>query len=170
MQEHQSKRLDWTWDETILALDLYFECNGPDLGSVGEAHPAVIELSEFLRSLPIHDERDRKENFRNPGSVSMKLQNFLRWDPSHTNKGLSGLSNGSRTEGEVWDSFASKQAYLASVAGAIRENFKNPGDQPSDFNDLEEITATEGSLLIRVHNQRERSPKLVKRKKPDAIN
>jgi 5-methylcytosine-specific restriction protein A len=171
-QQYVGKKTNWNRDETILALDLYFKCNGPNLGPAGEANPNVIELSEFLNKLPIHDIRDRKENFRNPTGVVMKLYNFLRWDPSYTSAGYSGLTHGSKLEGEIWDTFASNREYLDTVANAIRDNYRNQDDFPPhyhDEDDEEDDGATEGKLLTRVHKQRERNSKLAKRKKAQAL-
>ena len=47
----------WTRDETILALDLYFDSDG-QIPSSNSAE--VIELSNLLRSLPYHSEAARK--------------------------------------------------------------------------------------------------------------
>ena len=170
MQEQDTgKKLDWNRDETILALDLYFRCNGPNLGASGAANPKVIELSDFLQQLPIHDVKDRKKNFRNPTGVLMKLYNFLRWDPSYTRHGLSGLPHGSKLEGEIWDTYASNRDYLASVAIAIRGNYQDSGNFPPHYDDEADDGATEGKLLARVHNQRERNSRLVRAKKAQAL-
>ncbi len=76
---------DWTRDELILALDLYFR---EPAARGSKTHPAVIELSELLNTLPIHGRANRHEKFRNPSGVGMKLSNFLRYDSSYTGAGL----------------------------------------------------------------------------------
>lgn len=63
----------WTRDETILALNLYFELGGripPGNDS------RVQELSELLRRFPYHANASRRESFRNPDGVAFKLQNL----------------------------------------------------------------------------------------------
>ena len=72
-----SKNPNWTNDEHILALDLYFTNDGRRLEP---SDKKVIELSNLLKSLPIHSKKIRTENFRNPDGVSMKLGNFRRLD------------------------------------------------------------------------------------------
>ena len=63
----------WTRDETILALDLYFDCSGIIPSGSDER---VQTLSQLLRALPYHDRASRKETFRNPDGVAFKLQNL----------------------------------------------------------------------------------------------
>ena len=64
---------DWTRDETILALALYFDC-GENVPS--KSDPRVQQLSALLRGLPYHAEAARKETFRNPDGVGFKLHNL----------------------------------------------------------------------------------------------
>lgn len=97
----------------------------------------------------------------------MELFNFLRWDPSN-DKGR-GPPHGSALEGEIWETFASDKAYLASIADAIRGNFSVTNDHQLDHVDQPDVTAIEGALLPRVNNQRERNPKLARRKKAQAL-
>lgn len=53
---------NWTRDELILALGLFFRA---DRKSLDAAHPEVIKLSNLLNSLPIWDTDLRDSNFRN---------------------------------------------------------------------------------------------------------
>jgi 5-methylcytosine-specific restriction enzyme A len=57
---------DWTRDETMLALSLYFEC-GETVPS--KTDPRVQELSGLLRRLPYHADAAKKSTFRNPDGV-----------------------------------------------------------------------------------------------------
>ena len=76
---------NWTKDELILALELYFR----DEAAIGnKSHPEVIRLSQILNSLPIHFDGVQEANFRNPTGVAMKLSNYLRFDPSYKGKDL----------------------------------------------------------------------------------
>src|SRR5262245_28721467 len=105
---------NWTRDELILALDLYFRVGRKWLEA---DHLEVIELSQLLNRLPIHDTGIRDTNFRNPQGVSMKLANFLSIDPDYTGKGLDRVG---RSDQDVWDYFAKEPRYLSEVAQAIR--------------------------------------------------
>ena len=56
----------WHRDEVILALDLYFRT---DYGQMHANNPALIELSEILNKLPIHNFRPDAKRFRNPNGI-----------------------------------------------------------------------------------------------------
>lgn len=65
---------DWTREETLLALELLYRHDGK---AIHKNHPDVLGLSNKLRSAVIHKEKSRKENFRNPDGVALKLQNLM---------------------------------------------------------------------------------------------
>ena len=71
------KSPNWTRDELILALDLYFRQNP---SHINDSHDDVVRLSQILNSLPIHAERPDNGKYRNPRGVYMKMCNFLRYD------------------------------------------------------------------------------------------
>ncbi len=79
---------NWTREESILALALYFEL---PFGSLHQLNKSIIALAEFLH--------------RTPSSVSMKLCNFARFDPELMKRGISGLKNGSHLDEEIWNEF-----------------------------------------------------------------
>lgn len=155
---------NWTKDELILALELYFR---DPTARGNKKHPEVIRLSKLLNSLPIHSDNELETNFRNPTGVAMKLGNFLRFDPSYTGK---GLDRGNKMEEEVWDLYSSDIPALTAAKNAIVENIKFIKDHKvthtPDF--VEE--ASEGRLLTRVHVTRERNQGLIKRKKKSVLS
>lgn len=156
-------RLDWTRDELILALDVYFREPGAR-GS--KSHPAVQELSALLNSLPIHPVDQRDSKFRNPNGVGMKLSNFLRFDPEYHGTGLPG---GNQMEEAVWNEFAGDRTRLDRLASRIRQA-ADLIEMPTDpIPDVDELEAPEGTLLARLHKVRERSQKLVKGKKRQVL-
>lgn len=133
---------DWTRDETILALHLYQE-----LGGVvpGPKDPAILALSEELRSLPIHAPAARKESFRNPDGVAFKLQNLRQVGTGR------GLSNASETDRSVWADFGEKPDEVRRLAASIRANALQglvKGDAVAALPDAEELP--EGRLLTAV--------------------
>jgi 5-methylcytosine-specific restriction protein A len=107
----------WSRDELILALDLYFTL-GPI--KARQHHPKVIELSGLLRKINNIPE-DGDPSFRSGNSVHLKLQNFLRVDPSYNG---TGMSSGNQMERDVWEEFANNRSALAKAATAIRLNSK----------------------------------------------
>jgi 5-methylcytosine-specific restriction enzyme A len=154
----KSSNPDWTRDELILALELYFRMPG---ARGNKTHPECVKLSELLNRLPIHAGVPKSSTFRNPNGVGMKLSNFLRFDPAYSGK---GLPSGSVAEKEVWDSFGNDSKKLAAAAAAIRagtEVLLNSGAAASEEDD----GAEEGRVLTRLHKLRERSPSLARKKK-----
>lgn len=156
---------NWTRDEIILALDLYFRCGRKQLD---DSHPEVEVLSQLLNELPIHEREFREAKFRNASAVSMKLGNFLSIDPEY--EGV-GLSRGSQLEREVWDDFASDLERLHRTASAIRANrdhvHADALNAETKHQEVQEFR--EGKVLTRVHRQRERDRRAVKRKKEKVL-
>lgn len=141
----------WTRDETILALDLYFDLNGKIPPGADER---VQALSEVLRRFPYHAEASRKESFRNPDGVAFKLQNLRQ---VATGKGLGNVSEIDRA---VWLEFGASPAATKSLANLIRAGVtafeaSEPGREDVEF--------VEGRVITELHTRREREPKLRER-------
>ena len=155
----------WTRDELILALDVYFEL---DPLRMIPREPKIIELSDLLNDLPIHDDRKQNVKFRNPVGVSMKLRNLLRFDPTYRGR---GLERGGQLEEVVWKDFGLDRERLRRTAQAIRENYRElvASQREESFNDDSEVECSEGKILLRVHHLRERNKALVKKKKEHVL-
>ena len=110
---------EWTLDERILALDVYLR-----RGLAGESDPSVIELSELLRSLPIHEPGPASPSFRNPHGVYWKLTCFAALDPSHAG----GASNYTSGDQEVWRRYGHDRETVARLAS---ESAGHPVSQSS---------------------------------------
>lgn len=108
---------NWARDELILALDVYFRVD-----NIASDTPEIVELSELLRSLPIHSDEIRLGNFRNSSGVAMKLHNFKRLDPNYPG---AGLDAGAYMDEVVWSEFSKDKSYLQEVADAIRRNYSS---------------------------------------------
>jgi putative restriction endonuclease len=78
----------WTREELILAINLY--CKLP----FGKMHNRTPEIQEFAKLIG-----------RTPGSVAFKLGNFASFDPTLKARGIGGLPNASKLDGEVWKEF-----------------------------------------------------------------
>jgi len=144
----------WTRDETILALDLYFECHN-NIPSRGDMR--VQKLSDLLRRLPYHGIQSRKESFRNPDGVAFKLQNLRNVD---TGKGLGNVSEMDRG---VWAEFGSHPVKAKQLAALIRTGVElvEATQEALDIIDDEEFF--EGRVLTELHKKRERDPNVRKR-------
>lgn len=81
-------RVKWNNDELILAFNLY--CKIP-FGKIHNQNPDIIKLAKILG--------------RSPSSVSWKLANFARLDPSLKKRNISGASHGSKADEEIWNKF-----------------------------------------------------------------
>jgi 5-methylcytosine-specific restriction protein A len=157
-----SRNPDWTQDELILALDLYFRAGRKQLDAT---HPEVIALSKLLNQLPIHSQELRKSDFRNAQGVSMKLGNFLAVDPEHEG---AGLERGSKLDKIVWNEFSHDIDRLRMFAVTIAKSI-SPIREPSienysvELDDEEEFP--EGKILTRLHKYKERRSEAAKKKK-----
>src|ERR1041385_3393619 len=78
----------WSREEHVIAFDLY---NQIPFGKIHIRNPKIQELAAILG--------------RKVGSVSRKLSNFARLDPSLQARGIRGLEHGSHGEAEVWQEF-----------------------------------------------------------------
>jgi len=154
----------WHRDEVILALDLYYSLES---GQMNTKHPKVIELSNLLNKLPIHNNRPDKDKFRNPNGVNLKLGNFKFYDPNYEGEGLKG---GSKLDKEVLFEFYEKKALLKTIANNIKSTVNNNQivDQlyniPNEDND-ESHKVKEGKVIYKLHKLRERDSKINKKKK-----
>jgi 5-methylcytosine-specific restriction protein A len=154
----------WTRDELILALDLYFSL---DPGQMHARHPGVIELSDLLNKLPIHEIRPDAEKFRNPNGVGLKLNNFKALDPNYPGK---GMARGSKLDKEIFKEFINKREELSELAGKIKRAVSDeslnlklyhiPDEEEADL-----PMVREGKVIYRLHKLRERDPKINQRKK-----
>ena len=162
VKEPDKRNPTWSRDELILAFDVYMR-HRPIIP--GDRHPDVLELSTLLRDLAEQTQSLSSATFRNANGVAMKLQNFRRLDPDQNGKGLRAGGSG---EQEVWSLFEQAPQRLTASAAAIRAAVL-AGDLeqvPFEFDGRE---AEEGRVLTRLHAFRERDPRIVKRRKEQAL-
>lgn len=158
----------WHRDEIILALDLYFD---PKRGSIDDKNRRIIELSKLLNKLPLFSDRPDQERFRNPNGVTLKLSNFLAFDPNYHGK---GMTSGSRLDKIIFNEFSGNQAKLHRIANNIRE-VANDARLISQLRAVEEDDQTvndnviEGQTLYRLHKVVERDSRIIKKKKDQAL-
>lgn len=93
-------RQNWTRDELLLATNLVFHNNQKALDRTA---PEVLELSEFLRKFPAHQDANLAPSFRSPASVALKTRNIADKLPSNSQK--KNKSNGSKSEAPIIDLF-----------------------------------------------------------------
>lgn len=159
----------WHRDEIILALDLYFS---QDRGSIDGKNPKIIELSKTLNALPLFPDRPDEEKFRNPNGVTLKLSNFMPFDPNYKGKGMTG---GSKLDKEVFEEFVNQKERLKFIAAEIRSIADSP-ELVKKIYEIEEDEQTktdsvmEGQVLYKLHKVRERDVKIVQLKKDQVFS
>lgn len=91
----------WQEDELLLTLHLY--CRTP-FGKLHQHNPDIIQLSNIIG--------------RSPSAVALKAVNFASLDPSIPQK---GMSNTSKADRELWDSFMKNSTDIADQAETLYE-------------------------------------------------
>ena len=105
MQNMAMERRKWSREETVLALDLYFKI---PFGKVNAHHPDVLKLARILH--------------RPPASLSMKIGNLGRFDPTLAAQGIVGLAHGAKSEKQIWEEFSGRYDLLAEECHRIRRS------------------------------------------------
>lgn len=90
---------NWTREEEIIVFNLY--CKIPFQKS-SKMHPDVIKTAQLIG--------------RTPSAVNMKIGNFGSFDQNLKSKGISGLSNASKLDKQIWDEFNGNWDELAYLS------------------------------------------------------
>jgi putative restriction endonuclease len=85
----------WNREEHVIAFNLY---NQIPFGTIHMGNPKLRELATILG--------------RSVGSISRKLANFARLDPTLRARDIQGLTHGAKGEAEVWREFADRPEAL----------------------------------------------------------
>ena len=101
-------RVKWSREETILAFDLY--CKVP-FSKISKTNPDIIELANLLG--------------RTPSSVGLKMANLAHFDKELRARNVSGMSNASKLDGEIFREFESDWDGLSYQAQEIKARLKN---------------------------------------------
>jgi len=121
---------NWTVNEVIIAVDTYFEIG--DVKDINSNNPLVIELSELLKALPIHKNKDN--TFRNVASIEMNLKCIASLDEN----AKYSMRTTTILQGEVYNYYREKKMYLHKIANAIKACLPLPFDyyEPLDSHNL----------------------------------
>jgi 5-methylcytosine-specific restriction protein A len=148
-------------EEVVLALDLYLNRDG--------LHDAAARrgLSQLLREWPAEREFALADpTFRNEQSVRNKLYNLQYLETG----GTQGREKGGAVTNAVWEEFGGNAAAAAAEAAVIRtaiQDLESADPEPGVEGDLE---ADETGVVLLTHRRRERSRKLVAKKKAAALS
>jgi len=105
----------WSWDELILAFELY--CRIP-FKQTKTSHPEVRAVAQRLE--------------RSPAAIARKLGNFGAFDPELKKRNISGLVHGSRLDREVWDEFHEDWPRLVTAAHRLRSRLGEEVSAPPE--------------------------------------
>ena len=97
----------WIREETIVVFNLY--CKIP-FNKSSKFHPEVIKIANLIN--------------RTPSAVNMKIGNFGRFDENLKGKNISGLTNGSKLDEEIWKEFNNKWDELAYESEIILQKLQ----------------------------------------------
>lgn len=109
---------NWSREELILAFNLY--CKIP-FGKIDHRNPEIISLARILG--------------RTPSSLSWKLANFARLDPSLQKRNIAGASHGSKLDVEIWNEFNNDWEKLAFESEKLLA--QKTGRQIEEITDIE---------------------------------
>lgn len=158
IDKRKNRNPDWIREELILALDLYFKL---DYGQMHGRNSLIIQLSEDLRNLNIHQDIPDKAKFRSVNSVALKLANLKKSDQNFSGK---GMKDGGRLEKEIWTQYHTHRDKLSKEAVLIRQIYLKP---QSDAKVIvaEKKIGYKSEFLFQVHKNRETDPLAIKVKK-----
>jgi len=165
------KNPNWSREELILALELYFEIPH---NKISENNKRIKELSQYLISLPVHSKELRTSTFRNSAGVAGKLGNFLPYDKTYVG---TGRSRGSKLDPLIFNEFVDNRVALKKEARALRIIFQDILTLPNHVQDkissieaeVDEATGLEGGIIYKTHRYIERDYSIVKRKKRNTL-
>lgn len=166
-KQKKPKNPDWSRDELILALDLYFSREDQN---IKKDSPEVQALSELLMQLAEARRLSVYKTFRNVNGVYMKVMNFRRFDNRFSADGRSGLPHGNADEEVVWKKFSGDREQLRVIAEMIRAGLKDSEvrrDLAIEYDDIDE--AEEGRVATVLHKRRERNKRLARKRKQTAL-
>ncbi|MGW0787579.1 HNH endonuclease [Streptomyces sp. NPDC002911] len=146
----------WAHDELLLACALVVENNWNELR---EGDPRVLDLSDMLRSLPIHEGAAQTiPTFRSVGSVSHKTTDLASNHPAYAG----APTRGGRLDKEVIAAFIARPSEMLGAAAALRQGIGTGAlhELPVDPDEVDDDgnSAVEGRLLARwaLHRERDR--------------
>ena len=102
-QQIQTARRNWSREELILALSVYFQL---PFGRLNRSTPEVMELARLLG--------------RTSNSAALRLVNFAACDPYIINSGRTGMPAGVPVCKPIWDEYANDKERLFFEAQQIR--------------------------------------------------
>ena len=154
------KKINWTTNELILAFDLYLtEPIGPN-----KPRKELYNLSQLIRNKIYKGYPQLKnKSFRSEASVGLKLANFASLDPI-----IKGTMRSDEGVKFIWEHYGNNTDRLKKTADMLKIALSLGYNQDTEsIANKNEYSASEGSILLRIHKQRERNSAIVKKKKKE---
>jgi len=101
-------RKNWSYEETILALNLYLKTS---YGRIHHLNPDIIELSKILD--------------RSPNAVALKLANLASLDPALKKAGKKGFDHRSKMDDVIWEEYKENPEDLYFKSEEIWAKYNN---------------------------------------------
>jgi len=126
---------DWTREELVLALHAY--CQIP-FAKTKASNPDVIALANLLG--------------RTPSSAARKLGNFGAFDPTLSQKGISGLQHVAKADRAIWEEYYGNWDALVRESHKIRKRLgASTSETAETFRQPEGVTERLGATKQRMH-------------------
>ncbi|WP_109077707.1 HNH endonuclease [Aggregatibacter kilianii] len=109
------KRRNWTRDEVIIALYLYFTI---PFNKVNKFHPLIREYAALIG--------------RTPSALTMKIGNLGSFDKTLREKNIGGLPNASQLDENVWNEFEGKWSLLNEIYQKVVDQFLKQSQKVPD--------------------------------------
>lgn len=126
------RHTNWTRDELILALSVYFQL---PFGRLNRATPEVKELARIIG--------------RSDNSAALRLVNFAACDPYIINSGRTGMVGGLAMCKPIWDEFVDDRERLFSEAQIIKANLLHQSVEESLSITKKDLEGKEKSVVIK---------------------
>ena len=123
---------NWTREQTLVAFRLYCQTA---YGKLNQSNPDIPPLAAAVG--------------RTPSAVIMKACNFAGLDPLHQARGVTGLSNRSKLESEIWAEFEADSEAVADEAERAFEALSQAESKPFAV-DAAPVGPTEVLSLIHI--------------------
>lgn len=150
--------VDWARDEILLVCELL---DRNDWKVPYRQDPLLEELSQLLKSNPLHAYESRDARFRSSDSVRRKAWDIVTQLPTYKGK----PTKGNRLDRIVLDQFMSYTAETRIIVDEIKAEIRrNEGQLLLLLDDDLDYEGAEGKLLYLRHRRRERDPRLRKNK------
>ena len=98
------QRRNWTEDEIIIALALYYQI---PFGKIHNRNPLIKTVAEKLH--------------RSPSALEMKMLNLSSFDSTLKERNISGLVNSGKLDREIWDKYYDAYDILADRYNAFMD-------------------------------------------------